>query len=180
MQNHYQKTAQREWGYIIKETHKNKTLRKKDNLPKKEKKRKKDRNSKLQKKKKEKKKKKTVGAMEICEIERVLKSNTVTVVLIRQSRIWFLLLFYFFIFMFKLQQHSLNWTMVWNSNIFGYLIFNDGWDILNQDNTIILKFCIPSHKMGSHITCSTNMASFPFLDITFLPLKTFNKHLNRG
>lgn len=73
---------------MIKETHKSKTLRKKDNLPKK---RKKERKIKIEitEKRKKKKKGKTVGAMEICETERVLKSNTVTVVLIRQSRIWF-------------------------------------------------------------------------------------------
>lgn len=74
---------------MIKETHKSKTLRKKDNLPKKKKERKKDKNRNYGKKKEKKKKGKTVGAMEICETERVLKSNTVTVVLIRQSRIWF-------------------------------------------------------------------------------------------
>lgn len=73
---------------MIKETHKSKTLRKKDNLPKKKKK---ERKIKIEitEKRKKKKKGKTVGAMEICETERVLKSNTVTVVLIRQSRIWF-------------------------------------------------------------------------------------------
>ena len=179
MQNHYQKTAQREWGYIIKETHKNKTLRKKDNLPKKEKKRKKDRNSKLQKIKEKKKEKDSRSHGNLwnwtgSEIKHGHSCIDQAVTDLVSSS------FLFLFFMFKLQQHSLNWTMVWNSNIFGYLIFNDGWDILNQDNTIILKFCIPSHKMGSHITCSTNMASFPFLDITFLALETFNKHLNRG
>ena len=55
MQNHYQKTTQREWGYIIKETHKNKTLRKKDNLPKKKKKEIVNYGKKKKKKKKKKK-----------------------------------------------------------------------------------------------------------------------------
>ena len=34
--------------------------------------------------------------------------------------------------------------------------------------------------MGSHIVCSTNIAGFPYLEVTFLPLYTFNNHLNRG
>ena len=34
--------------------------------------------------------------------------------------------------------------------------------------------------MGSHIVYSTNIAGFPYLDVTFLPLYTFNNHLNRG
>ena len=58
--------------------------------------------------------------------------------------------------------------------------FDDGWDVLNLDNRLIYKFCIPSHTVGNHVASSTNIAGFPFKDITFQPLDTFDNQLDRG
>ena len=58
--------------------------------------------------------------------------------------------------------------------------FNDGWDVLNPNNRLIYKFCVPSHTVGSHVASSMNIAGFPFKDNTCQPLDTFDNHLDRG
>ena len=91
--------------------------------------------------------------------------------------------YYYYYFFFDIQTETnfqLNWTQVQNRNIFVYMEFNDGWDVLNPDNRLVYKLCIPSHTVSSHVASSTNIAGFPFKDITFQPLNTFDDQLDRG